>query len=1045
MGNGLVSIIIPTYNCERWVSDAIESSLRQSYPNREVIVIDDGSTDNTCTLISERYGNRVKYIRQNNLGLAAARNRGLYEAKGDYIQFLDSDDLIKSDKIEIQIDAIRNIDGYAVSYTDYRIIDINTNTILGNRYLSPNIPTESFYYSLIADWETRFSVPVHCFLFKSAIFRDNNIRFDVSLPNHEDWDCWIRIFAFNPKVVFVNTICAFYRIKPSSMCSDRALMRAGFITCIDKYINYFDNPTALELLKKKRVEVEKNYADVSESVIMKTEMLLNANNKQHAISAEPTESIVTLARAIAFYLPQFHPIPENDEWWGKGFTEWTNVAKARPLFDGHYQPHIPGELGFYDLRLHESRIAQAELAKHHGIEGFCYWHYWFNGKRLLERPFDEVLESGSPDYPFCLAWANESWSRRWLGEEKDILIAQTYSHDDDFRHIQWLIKAFKDSRYIRVYDRPLFLIYRPNDLPDAVKTTTLFREECLRHGVPNPYLVGINSHCWNLDCRTLGFDATLMFMPQLGNLPEFMNDEPSVGKLERNQKMGVESNKLKIYDYAEALESMLENRSKYAHPVIPSIFVGWDNTARRGENAIVITNTTPDVYGKALAKLVQEQQHKPEAERLIFINAWNEWAEGNHLEPDVRNGSSFLEMTSKVVAFTAQSTNSCEAIRIDCTDTSQAGSSVNNAEEQADHLYYHLQNPAEALPLYIQALEVDKTRIDSILALVSISATAGAFDQAQRLLECIHELDKDKAVVWCPWYKQVLKNPEWFGNNIQALSRLSADEVNVSAKSFTLFDNMFWFWMHTMGRRKYPFLRRLLPGLPKPEIQTGVTGTSGDASMWHGYKQYLLFKTLVERHTKPDFNVRRLLDFGCAYGRMLRFFIRDYPEAELHGADISESFRIWCEKNIPFGIYTKGTVWPPLGYENNMFDIIYSFSVFSHLSIENSEAWLQELQRICAVDGLVIVTVWSHPYRTRDYHETHFTDYDALIRNYEAGEFCFSNLKYPKDSVYAEALVPPAYIVKVWSQYFDILEIIEGNAWSPNQSYVVMRKKKTKI
>jgi lipopolysaccharide biosynthesis protein len=190
-----------------------------------------------------------------------------------------------------------------------------------------------------------------------------------------------------------------------------------------------------------------------------------------------------LARFIAFYLPQYHPIPENDEWWGRGFTEWMNVSRAKPLFDGHYQPHLPAKLGFYDLRVPEVRQAQADLARRHGIEGFCYWHYWFEGKRLLERPFNEVLSSGQPDFPFCLAWANETWSRRWLGEDKDILQEQTYSLEDDLDHITWLMEAFADPRYIRVHGRPLFLIYKPFDLPDPERTTETFRSECVRNGV----------------------------------------------------------------------------------------------------------------------------------------------------------------------------------------------------------------------------------------------------------------------------------------------------------------------------------------------------------------------------------------------------------------------------------------------------------------------------------------------------------------------------------------------------------------------------------
>jgi hypothetical protein len=355
-------------------------------------------------------------------------------------------------------------------------------------------------------------------------------------------------------------------------------------------------------------------------------------------------------RFVAFYLPQFHPIPENDTWWGKGFTEWTNVAKAAPLFPGHQQPRVPSELGFYDLRLPEARHAQAELATQHGIEGFCYWHYWFEGKRLLDRPFNEVLRTGEPKFPFCLAWANESWSRRWLGENKDILMRQSYSPADDLKHIRWLLDVFADPRCIRVDARPVFLIYRPTDLPEPRRTTDLFRNECIRNGLPEPFLIGSNSHCWDVDCRTLGFDRTLLFMPQLGNLPEFMVDGPTEARGKRNAQLGADSDTLKLYDYEEAVVSMLGNRRSYSHPVYPSIFVGWDNVPRRGEHGIIIVNSSPGVFGKYLAELAGEVQQNPREERFVFINAWNEWAEGNYLEPDILNGRGYLEEVRRVCA-----------------------------------------------------------------------------------------------------------------------------------------------------------------------------------------------------------------------------------------------------------------------------------------------------------------------------------------------------------------------------------------------------------
>ena len=361
-------------------------------------------------------------------------------------------------------------------------------------------------------------------------------------------------------------------------------------------------------------------------------------------------------RIIAFYLPQYHPIPENDAWWGKGFTEWTNVAQAKPLFRGHYQPHIPADLGFYDLRLCETRSAQAQLARDCGIEAFCYWHYWFEGKRLLERPFNEVLTSGEPDFPFCLAWANESWSRRWLGEEKEVLQEQTYSFEDDANHIRWLMRAFADRRYLRVKGRPLFLVYRPNALADPPRTTDLWRDECVRSGVAEPYLIGINAHCPLLDCRTIGFDGTLNFEPQLGVLPEPMNDRPSIGKLKRNREFGVNSPKLKLYDYAKARQWMIDHREWMMNegicqdfPTVPSIFVGWDNTPRRRRNGVVVLNSTPKRFERDLAQLLNDTRAKSCAERLIFINAWNEWAEGNHLEPDLKYGHGHLEAVRRAL------------------------------------------------------------------------------------------------------------------------------------------------------------------------------------------------------------------------------------------------------------------------------------------------------------------------------------------------------------------------------------------------------------
>jgi SAM-dependent methyltransferase len=353
-------------------------------------------------------------------------------------------------------------------------------------------------------------------------------------------------------------------------------------------------------------------------------------------------------RLIAFHLPQFHPLEENDRWWGKGFTEWTNVARAKPLFRGHYQPRLPADLGYYDLRVPETRQAQAELARSYGIEGFCYWHYWFHGNRLLERPVNEILASGEPDFPFCLAWANESWSRSWLGDEREILIEQEYSERDDRAHARWLASAFADPRYIHVNGRPMLVVYKPLSLPDAKRTTDVFREECCKLGGPEPYLVGIDAHCPGTDMRQLGFDMTEHHEPQLGAIgPDAFDDRLRHTKLARNLTHGVFSPGLKLYSHRKSVKLMARVRPAFPH--FPCCFTGWDNTARRGRHAIVMVDSDPEVFRSQLSLMTTGVLDKEREDRVVFINAWNEWAEGMYLEPDEKFGHAYLAVVADVL------------------------------------------------------------------------------------------------------------------------------------------------------------------------------------------------------------------------------------------------------------------------------------------------------------------------------------------------------------------------------------------------------------
>ena len=353
----------------------------------------------------------------------------------------------------------------------------------------------------------------------------------------------------------------------------------------------------------------------------------------HGIKKQQFES--NEAKLIAFYLPQFHPIPENDRWWGKGFTEWTKVSKAQPLFSDHYQPHRPGELGFYDLRLPEVRMAQAELARAYGIYGFCYYHYWFNGKQLLERPLQEVIKSGSPDFPFCLCWANENWTRTWDGGDNQILIQQKYCKNDDQEHIRYLCEIFSDRRYIRIKGKPLFLVYRTKQFPNPLETTMLWREEAHKQGVGEIFLCRVESFSdEHDDPKLLGFDAAVEFQPDWSLLTRELRDERLPG--------------LTAFRFGKVVDKMLQKKSP-PYKRFPCVTPSWDNTARRKERAVIFTESSPAEYSRWLRAVIEKLKDSGEEDKLVFINAWNEWGEGNHLEPDERFIRTYLEETKSVL------------------------------------------------------------------------------------------------------------------------------------------------------------------------------------------------------------------------------------------------------------------------------------------------------------------------------------------------------------------------------------------------------------
>lgn len=336
-------------------------------------------------------------------------------------------------------------------------------------------------------------------------------------------------------------------------------------------------------------------------------------------------------RVIAFYLPQYHPIPENDNWWGKGFTEWTNTAKAKRLFPGHYQPHVPADLGFYDLRLPEARLAQADMAKHYGIDAFCYYHYWFGGKQLLERPFEEVLRSGKPDFGFCLCWANETWSGIWHGAPNKILIEQTYPGENDHRkHFEYLLPAFRDERYLRVDEKPIFIIYRPLKLTSTRLWQTMAKEA----GLKGLHLIGVNeSDDW---CPAdHGYDASITpKLPPRDSWVSWRNPLKKVKKI-----LGWPS----VHLYKDVILGLLSN-PLYGVENYPCVIPNWDNTPRSGKNGLVLHKSNPELFRLQLREALARSKNLQEGHRLVFVKSWNEWAEGNHLEPDLRYGDAYLKV-----------------------------------------------------------------------------------------------------------------------------------------------------------------------------------------------------------------------------------------------------------------------------------------------------------------------------------------------------------------------------------------------------------------
>jgi GT2 family glycosyltransferase len=598
----VVSIVIPVFNQAGHTVECLASlAANTAGVPFEVILFDNGSTDATRQLFESVP--RLSYLRsEENLGFVLACNRAAERARGDILLFLNNDTQVTPGWLPPLIDALRQ--GGAVGAAGPKIVFPDGRLQEAGGHVLPD--GESELVGLFEDPElpryNRAREVAYCSGVCLAVSTD---RFralggfdpDLAPAYCEDVDLCLRLRAAGQRVLYV----------PESVIVHHLSVTAGSV----------DDDFKLRCVARNQQRIVE---------------------KHHALLDELNQ-----VRLLAFYLPQFHPIPENDRWWGPGFTEWRNVARARPNFEGHDQPRLPADLGFYDLRLPEVARAQSALARRYGLHGFCYYYYWFAGRRLLETPLELRLRDRDNDFPFCVAWANENWTRTWDGLDEHVLIGQDHSDEDDEAVVRDLLRHVEHPAYVRISGRPLILLYRAALLPNPRRTVDIWRDVARRSGAGELYLATVESFEQAIDMddpARLGFDASVEFPPHHTGFPI-----PPPGTVLNPRFQG------RVHDYRQVVLRYLA-REPPGHTRFRTVMTGWDNTPRRQDDPEVFAHASPGAYRAWLEAIVRQtlRQNSGE-ERIVFVNAWNEWAEGAYLEPDARRGHAYLEATRDALEF----------------------------------------------------------------------------------------------------------------------------------------------------------------------------------------------------------------------------------------------------------------------------------------------------------------------------------------------------------------------------------------------------------